>query len=141
MTEDEILQIIESDMRRQRERVRAMILQNGGKDALADFDRQMRDLDLGVTGARAKWHSLSDKQRRTMQALRVGAALVRIPNTTGYCVNSIGHLGKVCSLPTARALSRHELIAPDGGAFDPESRFVLTERGRFVFAHGRETQP
>ena len=46
-------------------------------------------------------------------------------------------LGNVCSLATARALCAHELLACDGTTFDPELRFVLTERGRFVLAKGR----
>ena len=40
--------------------------------------------------------------------------------------------------PTVRALAAHELLAWDGGALDPERKAVVTERGRFVFAHGRE---
>lgn len=135
MTEDEILQIIEADMRRKRERIRAMILGTSGEQALADFDREMRNLDLGITPARACWDALTGRQRRTVEALRVGTALVRVGKS--YRITPLEYLGAVCSLATARALCRRELLAPDGGAFDPKQRFVLTERGRFVLSYGR----
>jgi len=35
-------------------------------------------------------------------------------------------------IKTMRALCAHGLVHVDGGATDPERKFVLTERGRFV---------
>jgi hypothetical protein len=90
-----------------------------GRDALATYDAAMRDLDLGITTARATWDALSPPQRRALREAAEG----RQP---------------VARIATLRNLERRGLIAWDGGAFDPEAKTVITERATFVLKHARE---
>lgn len=101
-------------------------------------DEKMRDIRLGVDGAQGTWHSISPAQRRALVAASQAKALVR-ESGSRHWFGSVGEphaVARVCSLPTARNLIARELLAVDGGAFDPERRLVITERGRFVVKHG-----
>ena len=90
-----------------------------GANALRRYDADMQDLDTGITGARAAWHSISPAQRR---------ALIE---------SGEGKPPAARMISTLRNLASRDLIAWDGVAFAPESKTVITERGQFVLAHGR----
>ena len=125
----------------QREQFRSFLADEGPKGvaALAKFDQQMRDLDSGVDGARRTWQSLSPAQRDAVCLMvRDGTRLQRNGETGFYTY--VGHPGgfaiKGPRIATVRNLAARDLVAWDGGAFDPEAVAVLTERGRFVHQHG-----
>ncbi len=139
---DPILQEIEAQGRRRRQDVRTLIMESGHPDAAAillQFEQNMRDVDTGIGGARSTWHSISLAQRRVLEALETRWYLMRASGSrTRYDAHGEPHAeGNVCGIATVRNLIRRELLAVDGGAFDPEKKIVLTERGRFVLKHGR----
>jgi hypothetical protein len=107
--------------------------------ALAEYDKAMRDLDTGVMGARATWAALSRVQRKILAlAAANGGTLER--NGKVYHVRwGVADLSMLSiRVSSIRALAARDLFAWDGGYLDPEAAVVLTERGRFVLAHGRE---
>lgn len=140
--EDELLQRLERESREGSERLRAMLREMGRDDLLADYDRDMRDIRLGVTMARSCWHSISPKQRFVLKRMGEGRSLRRMAGSrTRYDAIGSGRGGpdamrEICDFRTARKLAAHELIHVAGGALDPEAVFVITERGSFVLAHG-----
>lgn len=135
VTEEEVLQAIDRDEMATRARVRAILVGEGRADAADELDAKYRDINLGTYGARVTWNALSLAQRRTLILTEEGGGLERMDNSSRYaCANE--RRFPVCSLPTARNLSARELITVDGGALDPEARFIITERGRFVLKHG-----
>lgn len=143
---DDISQEIERRSIASRERVRAMVLEAGRPDVLADFDRNMKEIDNGVMGAKNAWHSISDAQRRTLLVLSDGYELrsSRYNRNAyeGYCLaGKRDALGLVCRIRTVRALCAHELAHVNGGALDPEKSIIITERGAFVVKHGRKDTP
>lgn len=136
--EDELLLRLDRESAQKTERVRALLLAEGRPDLVADLVARLRDIRLGLDAARNCWHSISSAQRRVLLLLAEGRVLVRPPHSRTRC-HAIGPphaLGDVCSIATARALCKHELLACDGVLLDPERRMVLTERGRFVVRHG-----
>lgn len=145
--DDELLMRLHRESEASSEKVRAMLREQGREDLLADFDQKMRDIRTGVDGARGCWHALSGKQRfvlRHMAAGRYVAKSVSKPqnfhayrNGTEALSGQPGVIRNVCRLPTMRNLSARELVHVDGGAMDPEAKFVITERGRFVLKHGQ----
>lgn len=94
----------------------------------------LRDLDLGIYGARQTWAALTLRQRETLKLVAGWRhpRLVR-PNTspTHYFRDGTNK-PPICQYPTVRNLCERELLAWDGGAFEPWRAAVLTERGRFV---------
>ncbi len=127
-----------------RERLRSFLADfvPRGADALKGYDASMRDHDSGVYGARMAWHSISPAQRRTLLFLAPGRVLVRCAWSHNFydavaAADRFSTIAKAARLDTVRNLARRELLAWDGGAFQPEARAVLTERGTFVVAHGR----
>jgi hypothetical protein len=114
-----------------------------GIEAMAQYDEAMRNLDLGITRARMLWHSISEAQRRAVVILcESGGRAVRRDDGPGI-ISGIYTLPDsrtpLCRVSTLRMLCRHDLLAWDGGAFDPEAAAVLTERGTFTMRHGRPT--
>lgn len=110
--------------------------------ALEHWEQAMRDHDFGLTGARNSWHSISPAQRRVLEALEPGRELVRLRcPRSGYGAvatrSALGSIKRICRLPTVRNLASRGLLDWDGGALDPEARAVLSDRGRFVLAHGK----
>ena len=107
-----------------------------GRPDLADqIAAKLREIDSGIDGARMCWHSISAAQRRVLQAAASGRRLVRRHvKPSWYILDGDG--AKVAGVPTIRALCAYELLAWDGGAFDPEKIAVITERGRFVVKWG-----
>jgi hypothetical protein len=136
MSEEQMIHRLEGESREKTERVRAMLLEGGHTDALAKFDRNMRDIALGITSARNCWHSLSSAQRRVLQLVcESPRRLVRSPGTMHF-YDALGEpyaISRASGLKTVRTLADRELLEWNGGAFDPERIAVLTERGRFVF--------
>lgn len=85
------------------------------------------------------WGALSQPQRRVVLLLtsRPGR-LVRSAGTRHfYDFHGEPHAeSRIAGLLTVRNLERRELLAWDGGAFDPERRAVVTEPAHFVVKHG-----
>lgn len=137
MNNDDVLRRIEEDRDRSARRVKAILWEQGRPDLANELDAKMRDIRLGIDGARSTWHSISPAQRRVLEVMSPSWPLNRIkPNRYGVADPSIAPKG-ICGLATIRALCARDLLAPDGGTFDPEGKFVLTERARFVMKHGR----
>lgn len=103
---------------------------------LEDWDRKMRELDLGIDRAKMVWHSISATQRRVLfGAITHGGRMERVGKE--YRASKGRHQPYVPAyVATIRPLCSRDLMAWDGGAFDPEATAVVTERGRFVVAHG-----
>lgn len=115
-----------------RERFRQWLISVDRPDLLADFDSNMRDVDLGLTAARNIWHSISAAQRHTLKTAIYGP-LER--HGVWYGPND-GDFARVCKIGTIRNLIARSLVDCDGGAFDPEARVVISDHGRFVVKHG-----
>ena len=139
MSEEEILHRLEQDWRAQRERFRALLIENGRPDLLTDYDAQMRNIRLGIASAKGAWHSISPTQRRVLAQMGSGAGhLWQDPmNERSYYLRLADTAVVRVRRATVRKLAAHELLTWDGGAFSPEAKVVLTERGRFVLQHGR----
>lgn len=134
---EEALQAIDRDAMAKRESVRALLLEICRPDLAADLDAKYREIDLGIDGARSTWEALSPAQRRVLVDMAKGYPLIRDRGTDRFFITlKNGMSFRACNLPTARSLCARELIAVEGGAFEPESKFVITERGRFVLKHG-----
>jgi hypothetical protein len=98
---------------------------------VASYDARMRDIAMGTCGARNCWHSLSHTQRRALtEASRHGGKLVRVGKEYRHAARHQPYIP--IYVATVRVLCAHELMAWDGGAFDPEAVAVVTERGSFV---------
>ncbi len=133
----EIQLTIERQCRERTAAVKRLLHKSNRPDLLDEFGARLRDIALGTDSARSCWHSLSSAQRRVLEIMDEGRWLVRKLGTQ-YDAHGEPHaLENVCRLPTVRKLLAHDLCELDGGAFDPERKIVLTERGRFVLAHGR----
>jgi hypothetical protein len=131
--------LMERQYSRQHEQFCNYLSSLGRQDLIDEYRARIRALDTGMTTARATWHSLTSVQQRVMEALESRWALCRT-NWSKSRYEAIGGTGAIfnfCGLPTVRKLVSHDLLAWDGGAFDPEARAVLTERGHFVLRHGR----
>lgn len=140
MGEEEILARLEEEGLEQRARVKALLLEHGRSDLAADLEGKLREVDLGLTGARSCWTALSPAQRRVMEAMSTGRRLVRSAGSRHrYDATGEPHaLSHVAGTPTVRNLAARGLVAWEGGAFDPERRASLTEKGRFVWQHRGE---
>lgn len=144
---DDILHRLERADREREASLRKMLIDAGREDILAQYDENMRNLRLGITGARNAWHSLSGKQRWVLQRMAAGRYVqksVSNPrmfhgylNGTEPLSGEPGAFLNLCRLSTLRSLSAHELIHVAGGTLDPEAKFIITERGLFVVKYGR----
>ena len=137
MGERDIIHQLESEMRARREYVRRIIAEQNRPDVLAEYDRAMRDLDLGITGARNVWHSISEAQRRALEAAAFGPLFRWRKDRVVYSAPHRATEFKF-RLPTIRNLIARNLLDCDGGVFDPEAKVVLSDRGRFVLRRGPE---
>lgn len=133
--EDIIHRLEQQDAARE-QKFRAVLLEQGGPEALAEYDANIKLVRLGITGAKGCWHALSETQRRCLKALSNGPLVRVMQGGTGY--NHISHSprGEVFRIATLRNLIARELAAPDGPITDVEFRIVITERGSFVLKHG-----
>lgn len=121
--------------REDRQRFREFLIAEGRPDILAQYDEQMRLSDLGITGARMCWHSISLAQRWALtEAAKHGGRLERIGKE--YRHRDRHQPYRPIYLRTVRNLCARELLAWDGGIPDPEAAAVVTERGLFVLKHG-----
>lgn len=138
MDEDEIMQEIERRSLDQQRRTRAMLYGAGRPDLVAELDRNLKEVRTGTSRARSIWHSISPKQRAVLETMRGGRWLVRSGDTRWYDAKGTdGTVRKVCDIRTVRCLTARNLCQVNGGAFDPESKVVLTEHGLFVLRLGR----
>ena len=105
---------------------------------LADFDRDMREVDTGIKQAQGTWWALSPLQWRVLAIVGAGGYLLRQwgpPHWYDFYGWPEG-IRKLCDVRTVRNLCARDLMVVDGGAFDPERKIVITERGSFVLRHG-----
>ena len=135
----------------------ARVMDQNDVDERASFDRFMREecgrpdladrhaarlheMDSGRDGARRTWHSISAAQRRALLTAQAhGGQFKRIGKEYRHRDRNQPYVP--CHVTTLRNLCARELLAWDGGAFDPESAAVLTERGRFLLAWGPTPDP
>ena len=139
MTEEEFLQQSDAESARKSALVRQMCIDAGRPDVLAQYDEALRLERLGIRPARATWHSISTAQRRVLTLMGSGnRRLVREGGSRNfYQANGEPHaIARAAGLLTVRNLCSRELLAWDGGAFDPERAAILTERGQFVLKYG-----
>ena len=134
----------ESAASRQRVRETVMETVHPDKDKiLAEFDRNMWDIETGVMGARATWGALSETQRRVLLAMGEGRYLTRAFNKTfnacgpfgGFKFPEVETIFEICRLPTVKNLRARKLIESDNPS-DPMKRLVLSDYGRFVLKRG-----
>lgn len=131
MTEEEVDHAIEADMRQREERFRAYMIEIGRPDLLAEYDAKQREYRLGIYSAKMTWHSISPAQRRALlDTERHGGRLTR--EGKEYRHRDRHQPYRPIRIATVRNLAARELLAWDGGAFDPEGSAVLTEHGQFV---------
>lgn len=114
--------------------VRAIVEDLGPPELVARYDRDMRDIDLGITNARSEWHSISPAQRRALLTAAEHGRLDRVGKEYRHPKRYQPY--RPIHVATIRNLCARDLLAWDGGAFDPEAAVVVTERGRFVVQHG-----
>jgi hypothetical protein len=132
---------LDRQKRESNDRVKALLQAEGRFDLVEEFDQRIRDLNLGVTRARSVWHSISPAQRSLLALMmRGGVILVREGQTSFYDLMQAAEVvhRRVSRLPTVRSLLARDLLACEGGAFDPEAVVVLTENARFVFTKGQD---
>jgi hypothetical protein len=132
------IQALEAKFAQQREGVRQMLYSEGRPDLVVGFDRKMHEIDTGIEGARRTWESISDAQRSVLRDMaEYGGHLWQDPNNLNRFHLRVA-LGAVIRVrrATVRALASRELLAWEGGAFAPEAKAMLTERGLFVLRHG-----
>lgn len=143
LSKDDQTLVLDAEAELGRIRTRQVILESGHPDAariVADFDQNCRDLDNGTMGARNAWNSISSAQKRVLTDMhfRRFALVARIGNTAIYdAVSDCVLIYDICRIKTVRALAARDLLDWDGGAFTPEARAILSDRARFVIAHGR----
>lgn len=140
---DEILHRIEVDQRAKTESVRDLLREAGRPDLVAELDANLREVANGRASARGCWSALSDAQREALKlAERYGRIRRRSLRPCEYGGGN-GQPGpsRPVRLLTIRKLIRHELLACEGGTFDPEKVLTITERGRFVLAVARLDGP
>ena len=111
-----------------------------GQPGLADsYLAKIKEIDSGIEGARNTWHSLSEPQRAALELACEGVRFVRRPGRATVFDAERGGRQQPAGVryPTIRNLCERDLLAWDGGAFKPGDAAVVTERGRFVVAHGQ----
>lgn len=118
---------------------RCWLLKESGPEAVARYDAKIKDIDSGVYGARGTWHALSAAQRHTL--VEIGKSQTgKVHLASGgrsYLLNFYPFgCGRIGVKATIRNLCSRDLLAWDGGTFEPERVAVITERGRFVLQHG-----
>lgn len=123
---------IEKISRQRRNAVRDILLEKGRPDLVAEFDAKIKRIENGTDGAERTWSALSPAQKRALKLASYGP-LRRAKHTHQFFGEIIAPRAR---LSTVRNLIARDLLACDGGAFDPERVLVLTERGRFVLKHG-----
>lgn len=116
-------------------RLKAFLIELGRPDLAAEYDAKMNDIRLGIDGARSTWGALSKAQRAVMELLEAGYHLLRRPSPSqrwdanGFANRSVPN---VCGSPTVGNLMARDLACWAAGR-----SIVITERGRFVIAHGK----
>ena len=139
MDEDDILAELERQSAVQNARLRTMLYEHGRPDLVTELDAKMKDIRLCLDSARATWSALSSAQRRVMLAMGEGRWLRQpIALKRFWALSDSGEfktITGICGAATVRNLMARELIS-----WEADRKIILTERGRFVLAHGR-TKP
>ena len=111
---------------------------------LADkYQAKIREIDLVIYGARAIWTTLSVVQKRVLPFMaEAGARLGMMPKSRAYAIRTplrtvVWNINRA----TVKTLAAHSLIDWEGDAFQPSSTAMLSDRGRFVLAHGPQKEP
>lgn len=132
---DPLMQELELEFQRRHENVRQMLYEAGRPDLVAELDRKTRENELGITGARATWHSISQAQRYTLAlAWRHDGHLYL--SGKEYRPRELRGEYHPIRVTTIRNLCARELMAWEGGIFAPEQAAMVTEHGQFVLRHG-----
>lgn len=98
----------------------------GGMSGIVDWN--------GVMAARNAWHSISPAQRRLMELLPGRTLWMSRHNGNLYEATGEPHaIARAAGAPTVRNLVRRGLLE----CVDGWRKVTLSERGRFVLAHGR----
>lgn len=145
--QEELLHRLDRESLQRAECLRALLREQGREDLIPEYDQRLKDIRTGVDSARGTWHALSGKQRYALRAMAEGRYIARslmnprvyhgYKNGTEALSGQPGVMLALCRITTARPLCARELIHVDGGALDPEAKFVITEKGMFVFKHGQ----
>lgn len=145
---DPVLQAIDRQQQEQSQRTIDFLVAEGRPDLAEELKAKLRDIYTGVDGARATWNALTPPQKRALVSARAGELTTHPqlrPNAGGASRTGYGQLGRAggrlvwtftCFLSTARCLCARDLLHVDGGALSPEAKVIITERGKFVLAHG-----
>ena len=113
----------------------AWLRRESGDQAAERHLAKMREIDTGIYRARGTWHALTVSQRRILaEAAQHGGRVDRVGKEYRHANRDQPYRSVYAA--TIRNLCARDLMAWDGGAFDPEAAAVVTERGRFVLEHG-----
>lgn len=138
MDDEEFWRQFEIAELKKQESFRTFILEQGRPDILDEYDARMKKIHNGTDRAESLWHSISEAQRRTLKLLgEPQAKLYQYPtNEKQFCLRL--KTGLVCKVrrSTVRSLADRELLDWEGGAFTPEAKATLSERGRFILKYG-----
>lgn len=107
----------------------------GRPDLAERYQERIKSINSGVYGAKACWSALSEAQRCALGVAASLGSLARRGKEYGFA-GSKRTWPHPIRVATIRNLCARDLMAWDGGAFDPEAVAVITERGRFVLKHG-----
>jgi hypothetical protein len=133
---EDIQQWLDARDKAQSERMRQLLLSEGRPDLVAELDAKIKDIRLGLAQARSCWSALSAPQREALVYLSKHKQLVRhLPGVYGR-TEGLGSGLPRFRLATVRNLIARQLVDLEGGAFDPERRVVISDRGRFVVQRG-----
>lgn len=128
---DDIGYLVERNAQRNNARVIALI-EETDPTAAARLRLELRNVELGITQARATWSALSEAQRRVLTTAVTQGRFQRVGKQYRQS-SQRAQATKPIYAPTMRNLCARDLMAWDGGAFDPEAAAVITEHGRFVY--------
>lgn len=133
---DDIEHQLDRMSREAQKRVRALIAESNRPDILAEYDATMRDIELGIYGARATWAALSEVQRDVLRSLRDnGGYIWPDPRISSRCYHSHSNgMGVRYRDLTIRNLSRRNLLDWEAADTPAGVRAVLSERARFMLS-------
>lgn len=135
MNEYDVLRWLDEEEKKRTAAVRAMLIEDGRPDLVEDLNRRIRDIALGLDGARSTWSALSRPQKDILTLLvdrgqylrRAKDSLnrfVAMGDPHGFVIGGI-HAGTV-----------RNLMARDLAEWTTGEKVVATERGRFVWKRG-----
>jgi hypothetical protein len=114
------------------------LVAEGRKDLAEELRLRLAAVDSGLISVGSIWLALSSHQRAVLVLLAKFRSVRRVRG----CVYEVATTEDRAQpafptrLGTIRALGARGLIDWTGGAFDPESSAIISDRGRFVVTHG-----